>query len=63
VRGLNGLISGLAVQLGQMAEQGLVGKDEPSAEPDAPEPEAEVQAPEPEEGDAPETTSTDESEE
>jgi hypothetical protein len=40
-----------------------VGEDEPKAEGDAPEPEAEVQAPEPEEGDAPETTSTDESEE
>jgi len=67
VRGLNSLISGLAVQLGQIAEQGLVGKDEPKPEPEAevpePEPEAEVQEPEPEEGDAPETTSTDESEE
>src|SRR3954469_21042864 len=39
-RGLNGLVSGLAVALGQIAEQGLVGGD-------APEPEAEA-APEPE---------------
>jgi large subunit ribosomal protein L10 len=50
VRGLNSLISGLAVQLGQIAEQGLVGKDEPKAEEG-------VKTPEPE------TTSTDESEE
>jgi large subunit ribosomal protein L10 len=78
VRGLNGLISGLAVQLGQIAEQGLVGKDEPEAEgaakpeePAAPaaeaeaeaQPEEEVQAPEADQGDAPDTTSTDESEE
>lgn len=38
-RGLNGLVSGLAIALGQIAEQGLVGGD-------APEPEAEA-APEP----------------
>jgi large subunit ribosomal protein L10 len=75
VRGLNGLISGLAVQLGQIAEQGLVGKDEPEAEgaakPEEPaaeaeaeaQPEEEVQAPEADQGDAPDTTSTDESEE
>jgi large subunit ribosomal protein L10 len=47
-RGLNSLISGLAVQLGQIAEQGLIGKDEPKAEEGA---------------QARETTSTDESEE
>lgn len=40
VNGLNNLIQGLALQLGQMAEQGLVGGDEP-----APEPEAEAEAP------------------
>ncbi len=54
VRGLNGLVSGLAVALGQIAEQGLVGGDAPApaAEADAPEPEAdapeaEADAPEP----------------
>jgi large subunit ribosomal protein L10 len=48
VRGLNSLISGLAVQLGQIAEQGMIGKDEAKAEEGA---------------QARETTSTDESEE
>ena len=37
-RGLNGLVSGLAIALGQIAEQGLVGGD-------APAPEAEAAAP------------------
>jgi large subunit ribosomal protein L10 len=32
VRGLNALISGLAIQLQQIVEQGLVGGDEPAAE-------------------------------
>jgi len=32
VRGLNALISGLAIQLQQIAEQGLIGGDEPAAE-------------------------------
>ncbi len=32
VRGLNGLIQGLATQLGQIAEQGLVGGEAPAAE-------------------------------
>ena len=32
VRGLNALIQGLAIQLGQIAEQGLVGGDAPPAE-------------------------------
>jgi large subunit ribosomal protein L10 len=47
VRGLNGLISGLAVQLGQIAEQGLIGKDAPEPEADVAthEPEAEAEAP------------------
>ena len=70
VRGLNGLISGLAVQLGQIAEKGLVGKDEPGVhthEPVAePEPEAEAEAtpePEPEPEAAPDESSTDESKE
>ncbi len=34
VRGLNGLVSGLANQLGQIADQGLIGKDAPEAEPE-----------------------------
>jgi large subunit ribosomal protein L10 len=33
VRGLNALISGLAIQLKQIADQGLVGGDAPAAEP------------------------------
>jgi large subunit ribosomal protein L10 len=54
VRGLNALISGLAIQLGAIAEQGLVGGDAPPAEAEAPaEPEAEA-APEPEAEAAPE---------
>ena len=32
VRGLNALISGLAIQLGQIRDQGLVGGDAPAAE-------------------------------
>jgi large subunit ribosomal protein L10 len=35
VRGLNALISGLAIQLGQIRDQGLVGGDAPAAEPAA----------------------------
>jgi large subunit ribosomal protein L10 len=63
VRGLNQLIAGLAIQLGAIAEQGLVGGDEPAPapEPEAPaEPEAEA-APETEaSGDEPaETENTD----
>jgi large subunit ribosomal protein L10 len=46
VRGLNALISGLAIQLGAIAEQGLVGGDAPPAEAEAaPEPEPETEAP------------------
>ena len=48
VRGLNGLISGLAIQLGAIAEQGLIGGDAPAPEPAAaaePEPAAEAEAP------------------
>jgi large subunit ribosomal protein L10 len=46
VRTLNALISGIAVQLGQIAEQGLVGGDapEPAAEAEAPAAEAEAPA-------------------
>jgi large subunit ribosomal protein L10 len=39
VRGLNALISGLAIQLGQIRDQGLVGGDEPAAEEAPAEPE------------------------
>ncbi len=35
VRGLNGLVSGLAIALGQIAEQGLVEGTAPAAEPEA----------------------------
>ena len=47
VRGLNALLSGIAIALGQIAEQGLVGGDAPAAEPEAEaaaEPEAEAAA-------------------
>jgi large subunit ribosomal protein L10 len=44
VRGLSALISGLAIQLGAMAEQGLVGGDAPAPEPAAEEPAAEAEA-------------------
>ena len=44
VRGLNALISGLAIQLGQIRDQGLVGGDAPAEEPPAEEP-AEEAAP------------------
>jgi large subunit ribosomal protein L10 len=44
VRGLNGLISGLAVQLQQIAEQGLIEGDQPAPEPEG------VKAHEPEAG-------------
>ncbi len=48
VRGLNALIQGLASQLGQIADQGLVtGEAAPVAEPE-PEPEAPAAEPEPE---------------
>jgi len=40
VRGLNALISGLAIQLGQIRDQGLVGGDAPAEEPAAAEDEA-----------------------
>jgi large subunit ribosomal protein L10 len=50
VRGLNALISGLAIQLQQIAEQGLVGGDAPAAE----EPAAETEEAPAEEAAAPE---------
>jgi large subunit ribosomal protein L10 len=48
VRGLNALIAGIAIQLSQIAEQGLVGGDAPAPEPEAApaeEPAAEAEAP------------------
>jgi large subunit ribosomal protein L10 len=57
VRGLNALISGLAIQLGQIRDQGLVGGDaEPAAE-EAPAEEAAEEAAA--EGDGTETDATD----
>jgi large subunit ribosomal protein L10 len=44
VRGLNALIQGLATQLGQIAEKGLVTGETPAAAPEAPAP-AEAEAP------------------
>jgi large subunit ribosomal protein L10 len=63
VRGLNALISGLAIQLGAIAEQGLVGGDAPEPEAAAqpepePEPEIETEAPAEAEASAPETETT-----
>lgn len=46
VRGLGALIQGLALQLGQIAEQGLVSGEAPAAEAPAEEPEAEEATPE-----------------
>jgi large subunit ribosomal protein L10 len=48
VRGLNALLSGIAVALGQIQEQGLIGANAPAEAEAAPEPEAEAEAPEPE---------------
>jgi large subunit ribosomal protein L10 len=45
VRGLNALISGLAIQLGQIRDQGLVGGDAAEAEPAAAEEAAAEEAP------------------
>ncbi len=53
VRGLNALISGLAIQLQQIVEQGLVGGDEPAGEAAADEPEAAAAGDETEQTDAP----------
>jgi large subunit ribosomal protein L10 len=44
VRGLGALVSGLAIQLGQIAEQGLVTGEAPAEEPPADEAEAEVES-------------------
>jgi large subunit ribosomal protein L10 len=64
VRTLNALISGLAVQLGQIRDQGLVGGDEPAPAPEpeaAAEPAAEADAPAPEAEAAPEADAADDS--
>jgi large subunit ribosomal protein L10 len=59
VRVLNALIQGLVIQLGQIAEQGLVGGDAPAAEEaSAEEAAADEASPEPE-GDGTETDETD----
>lgn len=55
VRSLNGLIGGLATQLGKIAEQGLVSGDAPAEEPAAEEPKAEEAEPKAEEPAAEET--------
>jgi large subunit ribosomal protein L10 len=47
VRGLGSMIQGLALQLGQIAEKGLVSGEAPAPEPEAAEPEAAAE-PEPE---------------
>jgi large subunit ribosomal protein L10 len=54
VRGLGSMISGLALQLGQIAEQGLVTGEPPKAEAEAPKEEAPAaeEAPEAESGDS-----------
>lgn len=44
VRGLGSMIQGLALQLGQIAETGLVGGEAPAAEPKAEEPTAEEES-------------------
>jgi len=65
VNGLNNLIQGLATQLGQIAEQGLVSgeappAEEPAAEPEEPAAEAETAEPEAEaDAEAPAETETD----
>jgi large subunit ribosomal protein L10 len=45
VRSLNALLSGIAIALGQIQEQGLVGGDAPAAEAEAEAPAAEAEAP------------------
>ena len=59
VRGLGSMIQGLALQLGQIAEQGLVSGEEPGAE-DTEEPKAEESPPDPEPEESPEETTQEE---
>jgi large subunit ribosomal protein L10 len=66
VRGLNGLIQGLALQLGQIAEQGLIGQEtpDPDAEPKEEQPPAQPDQAEGEDiPDETETSTSQESEE
>ena len=51
VRGLNGLIAGLAIQLQQIAEQKPAAEPEPQPEAEAPEPEPESEKPQESEAD------------
>jgi len=60
VRGLNALISGLAIQLGQIRDQGLVGGDAPAEEPAVEEAPAEEAAAPAEEAPAAEEASAEE---
>src|SRR5215218_3270608 len=64
VRGLGSMIQGLALQLGQIAEQGLVSGEAPRAEEEAPAeeetPAAEEPAPDPEPSESPEESSDEE---
>jgi large subunit ribosomal protein L10 len=60
VRTLNQLIQGLASQLGQVAEQGLVSGEAPAAEAAEPEPEPEPETPDAEEAEIAEPQGTEE---
>ena len=60
VRGLGSMIQGLALQLGQIAEQGLVSGEAPEEEAPAEETSAEETPPDPEPTESPEETSEEE---
>jgi len=60
VRGLGSMIQGLALQLGQIAEQGLVSGEAPKEEAPAEETSAEETPPDPEPTESPEETSEEE---
>jgi large subunit ribosomal protein L10 len=57
VRGLGSMIQGLALQLGQIAEQGLTGEAPAEEAPKESEPAAEASEPDPEPAESPEETS------
>jgi large subunit ribosomal protein L10 len=63
VRGLNGLIQGLALQLGQIAEQGLIGQETPDPDAEPKEEQPPTQPDQAEGEDTPEETETSTSEE
>ena len=63
VRGLNGLIQGLALQLGQIAEQGLIGQESPDPDAERKGEQPPAQADQAEGEDTPEETQTSTSEE